>query len=88
MLEIFRTRRIFCLLLVMLATIDLNSEHSLKADKIDDVVTKMVLPAKFEARYLPSSQGAPQTLLGVSHIATQPPLQLGAQNILVGLAFH
>jgi len=55
---------------VMLVAIDLNNEHSLQADKIDNVVTKRVLPAKFETRYLLSPQEAPQALLGICHVAT------------------
>jgi hypothetical protein len=87
-LETIRARRVFRVTRVMLAAIDLNGKHSLQADKIDDVITKRMLPAKFETRKLFPSQKAPHAPLGIGHVVTQAPLQLGAQNIPVGLAFH
>ena len=75
-------------LVSVLPPIHLNDEPLLKTDKIQDVVTKWMLTAKFQTRNLATSQEMPQSLFRVGHVVAQRSLQLPRTYFVVCLADH
>jgi hypothetical protein len=55
-------------LLSMLSPIHLNYHFLFEADKIENVIRKWMLPAKFQTGNLPASQKVPQSLLCIGHV--------------------
>jgi hypothetical protein len=72
----------------MLSAVNLDCEHRFQTDKVENVITEGVLPAKLESLHLPASQTAPQAQLGVRHILPQDALQPSLPDALAGLSFH
>ena len=72
----------------MLTSVNFHHQHRVEPHKINDVISKRMLPAKLELSQLLAPQKAPQTLLCFCHVATQSTLQLGFQYRFIGLAFH
>jgi hypothetical protein len=72
----------------MLTTIDFYGQLCLETNKVDDVVSERVLPAKLEATYLFSLQRPPETSFSIGHALAQSSLELRSQDPATGLAFH
>jgi hypothetical protein len=58
-------------LLRMLTTIQLNNQHGLRTDEIDDVTAYFVLPSELPSRQVAVAQVSPQQLFHIRHRTTQ-----------------
>lgn len=57
----------------VLAAIQLDNQHSLKADEIHDEPPELLLPAKFESTKLPMAEKPPHLALGISRLVAHAP---------------
>ena len=55
----------------MLATIEFDNDHGLKANEVADVNTNWMLPSELVAVQLPSALAAPKALLGLCQVLAQ-----------------
>jgi len=78
---------ILCLL-SMLPPIYFNDQFVFQGDKIEDVITKWMLTAKFQITNLTTTQEMPQSLFRIRQVIAQRPLQFAGTYLLVRLTDH
>jgi hypothetical protein len=78
---------ILCLL-SMLGPIHFNDQFVFQSDKIENVITKSVLTAKFQTTNLTTTQKMPQSLFRIRQVVAKRPLQFAGTYLLVCLADH
>ena len=72
----------------MLAAIQFDNQVRLQAHEIQNIVPEGMLPPKFKAAHLTSTQMTLQSLFRIGHIVAQRALQFVFMDLFVGLAFH
>jgi hypothetical protein len=72
--QVHRAGVIFLGVFRVLPAVYFDDQHCFEANKVENVVSKGMLPAKSEAAHLPAPQTLPQAQLRVGHVIAQSAL--------------